>query len=155
MFNCIEIWTTLSHWKRLLLSGNTVCQSNIHMDARIQGFPAEHGPKHHTASSSSLPSSYGASWCHSAPQVTHMRPSAWCNIKCDLSGKTTFFHCSVLQFWCLDILCLCFQLWTEVNIGALTGLQLCSSICNKLQCTVYSDTFLSKPALPLQQFKQQ
>ncbi|KAK3535606.1 hypothetical protein QTP70_017796, partial [Hemibagrus guttatus] len=39
------------------------CQSNIHMDGRTQGFPAEHCPKHDTASAGS-PSSHSASWCH-------------------------------------------------------------------------------------------
>ena len=34
-----------------------------------------------------------------------------------------------------------------VSMGTPTGLQLCSPICNKLRCTVYSDTFLSEPAL--------
>ena len=35
----------------------------------------------------------------------------------------------------------------RVSMGTLTSLQLCSPICNKLWCTVYSDTFLSEPAL--------
>jgi len=39
------------------------------------------------------------------------------------------------------------QQWTGVSMGTLTGLRLCSPIRNKLRCTVYSDTFLSEPAL--------
>lgn len=35
----------------------------------------------------------------------------------------------------------------QVSMGTLTGLWLCSPICNKLQCIVYLDTFLSEPAL--------
>ncbi|KAK3570962.1 hypothetical protein QTP86_031236, partial [Hemibagrus guttatus] len=42
------------------------CQSNIHMDGRTQGFPAEHYPKHDAAFAGS-PSSHSASWCHVFP----------------------------------------------------------------------------------------
>lgn len=31
------------------------CQSNIHVDGKTQGFPAEHRPNQHTASTSWLP----------------------------------------------------------------------------------------------------
>lgn len=53
-------------------------QSNIQMNARTQGFPAEHCPEHHTASAG-LPSSHSASWCHPycIPILVHHAPIAW------------------------------------------------------------------------------
>ncbi|KAK3563080.1 hypothetical protein QTP86_016322, partial [Hemibagrus guttatus] len=44
-------------------------QSNIYMDGRTQGFPAEHCPKHDT-DSAGLPSSHSASWCHVFPRTS-------------------------------------------------------------------------------------
>ena len=44
-----------------------ICQSNIHMGGRTQGFPPQHCPKHHTASAG-LPSSRSASWRHVFPR---------------------------------------------------------------------------------------
>ena len=52
---------------------DATCQSNIHMNGRTQGFPAEHCPKHHTASAG-LPSSH-TRWCNVFPKyTTHMHP---------------------------------------------------------------------------------
>ncbi len=53
-------------WSATMLIGGT-CQSNIHMEGRTQGLPAEHCPKNHTASTG-LPSSHSASWCHVFPR---------------------------------------------------------------------------------------
>ena len=71
----------------------------------------------------------------------------WCKRKCDSSDQASFFHCSVVQFWCSRAHCRCFQQWTDVSMGTLTGLWLHSPICNKLWCTVCSDTYLLEPAL--------
>ncbi|KAK3546624.1 hypothetical protein QTP70_031306 [Hemibagrus guttatus] len=51
------------------------CHSNIHMDGRTRGFPAEHCPKQDTASAGS-PSSHSASWCHVFPSLRCLNASA-------------------------------------------------------------------------------
>ena len=85
--------------------------------------------------------------CSSGKQRTLTRPSMWCKRTCDSPDQTTFFNCSVVQFWCSHAHCRCFRKWTGVSISILTGLRLRSPIRNKLQCTVCSETILSEPAL--------
>ncbi|KAK3531071.1 hypothetical protein QTP70_009448 [Hemibagrus guttatus] len=56
----------MEEWAKLPATVGATCQSNIHMDGRTQGFPAEQCPKQDTASAGS-PSSHSASWCHVFP----------------------------------------------------------------------------------------
>lgn len=51
--------------------------------------------------------------------------------------ENRIFHCFVVQFWYSHTHCWCCWQWVEVSIGALTCQQLYSSICNKLQYTVF------------------
>lgn len=34
----------------------------------------------------------------------HVRPSTWCKREHDSSDQDTFFHCPMVQFWCLNVL---------------------------------------------------
>ena len=123
------------------------CQSNIHMDGRTQGFPADHCPNITLPPPAfHLPIVHLGAMCFPDEQHTRTQPSMWCKRKHDSSDQATFFHFSVVQILCSRAHCWYFRLWTGVSMGTLTGLQLCSPICNKLRCTVYPDTFLSEPA---------
>ncbi len=87
------------------------CQSNIHMDGRTQDFPAEVCPKHHTASAS-LHLVHPGAMCSPGKQCTRTRPSTRCKRKHDSLDQATFFHCSVVQFWCSRAHCWRFWRWT-------------------------------------------
>ena len=69
-------------------------------------------------------------------------PSTWCKRKCDSSNQTTFFHCSVVQFWCSGAHLLVLSAVYRGQV-TLTSPRLCSPIHNKLRCTVYSDTSIN------------
>ena len=74
---------------------------------------AEHCPKHHTASVGFRSSQYILVPCVSQGKLrTRSQPSIWCKRKHDSSDQATFFHCSVVQFWCSHAHCCQFRGWT-------------------------------------------
>jgi len=75
--------------------------------------------------------------CSPGKRRTRTRSSTWCKRKCDSSDQATFFHCSVVQFWCSRAHCWPLWRWTGVSMGTLTGLRLCNPIRNKLMNCVF------------------
>ena len=128
---CLGRWWYVSTW----IARPKVSKQNI---AQIITLPLPACPPHIV---------HPGVMCSPGKWRTSTRLPTWCKRKRDWGDQATFFHCSVVQFWCSCAHCWCFWRWTGVSMDTLTGVRLCSSIHNKLWYTVSSDTFVSEPTL--------
>ena len=86
--------------------------------------------------------------CSPVKRRTHTRPSIWWKRKRDSSDQVTFFHCSVSSSDAhVPIVGTIGSGQGSAGAPWLVCGYTCSPICNKLWCTVYSDTYQSEQAL--------
>ena len=129
---------TLSYWKRPQ-PGKTVCMKGftwsatmLRMVLRVKVTSSITLP----LPACLLPMVHPGTICSPGNRPTNTRPSTW-NIKENMIHRTRP-PSSIAPLSSSDA-------HMPIVGSFLTGLRLCSPICNKLGCTVYPDTFLSEP----------
>ena len=144
-FSSNQSWTmfalwhgTLSYWKRPQ-PGKTVCMKGftwsatmLRMVLRVKVTSSITLP----LPACFLPMVHPGTICSPGNRPTNTRPSTW-NIKENMIHRTRP-PSSIAPLSSSDA-------HMPIVGSFLTGLRLCSPICNKLGCTVYPDTFLSEP----------
>ena len=78
--------------------------------------------------------------CHVAFANLAINTLFWfilCEMLPHLRWLRSYWFLCMVQFWCQRAHWRQFRQWTGVSMGIMTSLRLHSSICNKLQCTVF------------------